>query len=78
MNKFYEPLQEVIDVLGTQAAVAEVCTEFSGKKITQAHVSQWLNRDQKIPPRFARPLEDATEKKGSVVPRERLCPDVFG
>lgn len=77
MNDTYEALQEVIDVLGTQGAVAEVCTESTGKKVSQAHVSQWLNRDKKIPPKFAHGLEQATKSKGRIVTKERLCPDVF-
>lgn len=78
MNECYEPLQEVINVIGSQTAVAKICAESTGEKILQPHVWQWLNRDKKIPPRFAKHLEKATTEAGSTVSKERLCPDVFG
>lgn len=65
-----EALLEAIEVAKGQSKLARAVAELSGKPCTQAHVWNWLNRDERTPPEFAPYIEKVTG-----VSRERLCPD---
>lgn len=67
MYEHKEPLQEAIEILGSQAALAKAI----GKQ--QGHIWFYLNEAQKIPPALAIKIEHATKGK---VSREKLCPEL--
>lgn len=62
-------LQKAVEVAGSQAELARRI----GKK--QAHVWNWLHRDNEVPAEAAIPIETAT---GGKVTRHDLRPDIFG
>ena len=64
-----EALIEAIEKAKGQAALARVIAQLSGEPCKQAHVWNWLHRDQRVPPEFAPYIEKATG-----VSRVRLCP----
>lgn len=64
-----QPLDKAVEALGTQAALAR----FLGVK--PPTVSQWINEQRPVPPRFCIPIEEAT---GGAVTRYDLRPDIFG
>ena len=68
-----EALKKAFSVLGGQTAVAAVC----GGKVQQQHVWNWLERDKKLPERYAMRIHRATSAKGSLVPAWELCPEAF-
>lgn len=68
-----EALQKAVDVLGGQTALAEAC----GGKVRQQHVWNWLNRDGRLPDRYALRVQRATERKGCAVRADHLCPEAF-
>jgi DNA-binding transcriptional regulator YdaS (Cro superfamily) len=69
----YEALTKAVDVLGGQTALARVC----GGRVKQQHVYNWLNRDKRLPDRYAMKVQQATSNKGHTVPVWDLCPDTF-
>lgn len=71
-------IQEIIELAGGQTALAGVCSTPK-KPITQSHVWNWLNRDKKIPPRHAIPIETMCAKKGRPdINRYSMFPEIFG
>jgi len=70
-----EALEKAVRVLGSQAALAEVC----GGNVKQQHVSGWLNRVKKpgLPPAYAMKVQRATSERGETVYAWQLCPDAF-
>lgn len=68
-----QALEKAVAVLGGQTAVADIC----GGKVRQQHVFNWLNRDQKLPERYAVRVHRATIEKGDPVYAWELCPEAF-
>lgn len=64
-----QPLDVVVEVLGSQA---ELARQLGIKPPT---VSQWFTEKRPVPPRFCIPIEQATS---GAVTRYDLRPDVFG
>lgn len=62
-----DALHKAIDLLGTQASIAELCG------LSPQAVSQWVAGVRPIPPRHARTIEKAT---GGVVTARQLRPDL--
>lgn len=70
MNDAQKALLEAVEKLGGQSATARRLSELTGKTVRQSNVWYWLKAG--LPPRFARPLEEA-----SGIPAHRLCPEIF-
>lgn len=68
-----EALEKAVEVAGGQTALAEIC----GGKAKQQHVFNWLNRDKKLPEKFAIRVQRATAALGDAVYAWQLRPDVF-
>ncbi len=68
-----DALRKAVDVLGGQTAMADLL----GPKVKQQHVWNWLNRDKRLPERYAMRVHRATEAKGTLVPAWELCPEAF-
>lgn len=68
-----EALERAVDVLGGQTALANIC----GGNVKQQHVWNWLNRDKRLPDRYAIRVSRACQAAGTDVPAERLCPEMF-
>ena len=71
MDESRRALQKAVELAGGQAELARLI----GGKVRQAHIWNWLNRDQRIPAERAIQVEVAVERK---VTREQLRPDIFG
>lgn len=69
----HEALTKAVNILGGQSATANIC----GGTVRQQHVYNWLNRDKKLPPRYALKIQKATAEKGQEIRASSLCPDVF-
>ncbi len=67
-------LKKAVRIAGGQAKLAAKLTELMGRSIKQAHVWNWLNRDNAIPAEYCVPVERAVD--GGVT-RYDLRPDVF-
>lgn len=74
-KKAFQPLKEVIDIVGGQTASARICTAATGRKYEQGHVSNWLYRDHKVPSDCAIALVIACREKGHDIKPNNLCPD---
>ncbi|MBK6585409.1 MAG: helix-turn-helix domain-containing protein [Gammaproteobacteria bacterium] len=74
MNTRNTALEEAVQLLGGQTAVAALCAEATGQPVKQAHVWNWLNRDNKAPPEHAVIIEREVKKLGGTITREVLCP----
>lgn len=70
MNDAPSALLEAVTILGGQSATARRLSQVTGKTVRQSNVWYWLKKG--LPPRFARPLEQA-----SGIPAHRLCPEIF-
>lgn len=74
-------LQRAVDICGTQAELARKVAEFKkNPKIKQAHVWNWLNRDQEVPADCVIAVEAATIDEATGQPqvtRYDLRPDVY-
>jgi len=70
-----EALEKAVDVLGGQSALARVC----GGTVKQQHVYNWLNRDKRLPDRYAMRIQQATSEKDGerTVYAWELCPEAF-
>ena len=68
-----EYLKKAVNLLGGQRAFSKAC----GNGVTQQHVYNWLNRDQKLPEKYAYAVQAATAKKGDTVYMWQLCPMAF-
>ncbi len=64
-----QALKKAIQIAGSQTALAKLIDKQQG------HVSSWLHRDKKVPPRMAILIERALDGQ---VTRAELCPDIFG
>lgn len=67
MQTHRKALQEAIDALGSQAALARAL------KKKQGHIWFWLHEAKKLSPSIAIQIERATDGK---VSRARLCPEL--
>lgn len=74
MNTRNTALEEAVRLLGGQTAVAALCAQASGQPVKQAHVWNWLNRDNKMPPEYAVIIEHEVKKHGGAITRDVLCP----
>jgi DNA-binding transcriptional regulator YdaS (Cro superfamily) len=74
MSSTLKALERAVEILGGQSAMAAAC----GNAVKQQHVWNWLNRDKKLPVRYALVVERATAAKGQTITAAELCPDVFG
>ena len=71
-----QALQEAIEVLGSQSALAAACND---PVVKQGHVYYWLRASKDgLPPRYCLAVARATAAKGREIPAARLRPDVFG
>lgn len=68
-----EALEKAVLVLGGQTALADIC----GGKVKQQHVFNWLNRDKKLPEKYAVRVHRATVAQGDPVFAWDLCPHAF-
>ena len=64
-------LERAVEAVGGQASLARLVTKL-GRKCTQAHVWNWLNRDLKVPGEYVLPIESVTG-----VSRHELRPDLY-
>lgn len=71
-----EALEQAVSVLGGQTALALVCDRGRGQ-VKQQHVWNWLNRDGKLPEKYALLVERACADKGTPVLARDLCPEMF-
>ena len=70
----HKSLQKAVALAGGQTAFARKISDVIGKKVTQAHVWNWLHRDHRIGSEFAIPGERAVEGQ---VTRHQLRPDLY-
>lgn len=67
-------VQKAIEVCGSQRKLAAALEKVTGEPVSQQRISNWLNRDNRLPPEFAIPVEEVT---GGAVRRSEWSPDVF-
>jgi DNA-binding transcriptional regulator YdaS (Cro superfamily) len=67
-------VQDAIDLLGSQQALADAINKNSGENIKQAHIHKWLHLVKKLPIERAFQIEKATY---GLVTKELLRPDFF-
>ena len=68
-------LQKAVARAGGQNALARKLTEDMGRKVSQAHVWNWLNKqDGTVPAEYAIPIERVVEGH---VTRQQLRPDIY-
>ena len=75
-----DSLRKAIDICGSQAELARRIAEYKGNpKVRQAHVWNWLNRDQEVPAHMVIAVEQVTRAPdGSIqVSRGELRPDIY-
>lgn len=72
MNQL-EALEKAVSVLGGQTSLALVC----GGSVKQQHVFNWLNRDKKLPDKYAIRVHRETIARGDPVYAWQLCPEAF-
>lgn len=70
-------LQQAVEVLGGQEALARRLTQIMGEPVSQGRIWNWLNRDRRVPGEAVLPIEQATREKGRQVSRHRLRPDLY-
>ena len=63
-----EALKRAVEIAGGQTALAEALG------VKQAHVWNWLNRDNALPAEYCIPIERATDGR---VTRHELRPDIY-
>ena len=68
-----QALKKAVKVLDGQTSLAAVC----GQRVRQQHVYNWLNRDLKLPEKYALKVQAATSAKGEAVLAHELCPEAF-
>ena len=61
-------LQKAISILGSQSELARAI------KTKQQNVWYWLNVSKEVPPKYAIPIEQATDGE---VSRHEICPDIY-
>ena len=67
-------LRKAVKIAGGQSALARKLSYLTGKKITQAHVWNWLNRDEELPGEYCIPVEKIVEGQ---VTRNELRQDLY-
>lgn len=73
----HEAVTLAVKVLGGQSSTAKKLTERMGRKIAQSHVYNWLNRDKRLPERYALHVEALTRQEGTEVKASDLCHAMF-
>jgi len=63
-------IAKAIDIAGTQAKLATLLSDLTGKTVKQQNVSSWLN--SRVPAEWCLPISRATG-----VPLSELRPDVY-
>lgn len=74
-------LRRAIEIVGSQAELARRVAALTGNnKVKQAHVWNWLNRDEEVPAEMVIAVETATVDESSGRPRvlrHDLRPDLY-
>ena len=73
--KSRDSIKQAVLIAGGQSALARKLHQTTGHHYRPGHVWLWLNRNKKIPPEVAIPIERITD---GLVTRFDLLPDVFG
>lgn len=69
------PLENAIQILGTQRGLADALTRLTGQEVKQAHVWNWLNTTRNgVPGEYVIGISEATEWQ--VTPNQ-LRPDLY-
>ena len=68
------PLDQAIDLVGGQSALARLLSDDTGQRVSQARVWAWVHRVPKVPAEFAIPIERVT---GGRITRHQLRPDLY-
>jgi DNA-binding transcriptional regulator YdaS (Cro superfamily) len=69
-----EHLEKAVEIVGSQSELARRLTDATNRTIRQAHIWNWLNRDQRVPAEVVIHIERATE---GAVSRSELRPDLY-
>lgn len=72
MTKAITPLERAVAIAGSQSALASALSNPS-RKVTQAHIWNWLNRNKGIPAEICPSIERVTAGQ---VTCEQLAPNV--
>lgn len=74
MSQDHEHLARAVELAGGQTELARKLRSLTGRPYKQAHVWNWLNRGDKLPPEIVIPIETII---GGAVNRSQLRPDLY-
>lgn len=72
-----EALKRAVSAFDTQSQLAEMLSKRMGIKITQSHVTNWINRSKRLPERYVLHVSALAAERGVKVLPSDLCALAF-